>query len=341
MSYVSGRRPGSSTHHTTCGTSVAFNAGGRFNFSCLHSGVTVDPGSLMRHGRGCTVISRISSILVSSTHAPLVVSNPVPHNRRRLFRRFHPGIRMIMGTRGSLYSGVLVRTGGGVTDDSRGRIRRNSVRLCHSFGKCPHGGTLVGFLDRRNMGTRVLGARRCFVSRGVHRVRRTASRLCFIVSRGGGDVRLASGNVSLLANGASSPAFFMLPSVASRLSRLRRVRGRRRGRTGGSRLLTGCSIGDRHMRAVGRLLGTCALFRGSSRCIIVSGGIVVISRRANHVVSKHHCSSNLRRTVRTGRHIGIRTTARAFTAVALRGCFHVCRGLSNVANATRARTNRF
>ncbi len=37
----------------------------------------------------------------------------------------------------------------------------------------------------------------------------------------------------------------------------------------------------------------------------------------------------------------VRHRARALTAVAVRGCFHLCRGLTNVANATRARTNRF
>lgn len=281
-------------------------------------------------------------MLVSSTHAPLVVSNPIPGNRSRLFRRLHPLMRHLFRTRGGLTARCLTSTGHLVTSSSGGSRRRKFLTLFHDRGTLPGGGPLVGFLDRRNVGTNVLGARRVCVRRGGGHVPRTASPLCFMVSRGRGDMSLASGNVSLVAKGTTSPALFILPSVASRLSTLRgrASLARRRGLTGGSRLVAGCTVGSRHMRAVGRLLGTCTVFRGSSRCIMVSKRIGVISRRAKHVVRNHHCSSNLRRTVRTGRNIGIRTTARAFTAVALRGCFHVCRGLSNVANATRARTKR-
>lgn len=76
-------------------------------------------------------------------------------------------------------------------------------------------------------------------------------------------------------------------------------------------------------------------------CIIGSNRILVISRFANHVVLNEECGSNLRRTVRTGRNIGIRRRDGALTAVAFRGCFHLCGGLSNVANATSARSRRF
>lgn len=204
----------------------------------------------IRHPRTFTVISRISSVLVSRTEAPLVVSN---------------------GNSGS-------------------------ASLCTGTS------TFTGALGIRHF-------TRLSTGRSVRRCCGRGSVSC-IISRGRGATALARDNIG------GTRRFFNVRGLASPSGLAVR---RRMGRTVGTGNIVGLSIS----------------------CIIGSNRIVVISRFANHLVCNHHFGRNLRRTVRTGRNMGIRDRDGALTAVAFRGCFHLCGGLSNVANATRARSRRF
>lgn len=243
------RRLGGSREETTCSTSVACNAGGRVNFSCLQSGVVTCTRREIRHNRSFTVISRISSVLVSRTEAPLVVSN------------INSGSASLCG----------------VTSDFTGAL----------------GGIAMGRLSS-GRGTR----------------RRLSRSNSFMISRGTGATALAGSNVT-----GTRTCFGLRGLVSDRgVAILRRVR---------------------------RTVGTVNIVGHSISCIMGSKRILVISRFAKHVVLNHHCDRNLRRTVRTGRNIGMRERSGALTAVAFRGCFELCSGLSNVANATVARDARF
>lgn len=245
-------RVGGSREQRTCGYSVACMAGGRLKFSCLESGVIVCGRRLIREKLRCTIVSRISSILVSRTEAPLVVSKR------------------------DKGSATLCRTYSILT----GRLRHNRT-------------------DNRFSGVGTVVKRR---------VRRDNS---FVISRGRGAIGLARSNIGGMRG------FF-------------RVRGLTSPR------------GLRVRRGVVLTLETRGLVFHSRSCIMApSNRIVVISRFAKHVVPKHHCSSNLRRTVRTGRRIGMEERDGALTAVAFRGLFGGCSGGDNVANATVARRGRF
>lgn len=150
------------TGHRTCTTSVACNAGGRCNFSCLHSGVTFDPRRHMRHGLRCTLISRISSVLVSRTHAPLVVSNPTRSDSR------------VCGHIGGVVPRLVHRRGRS-SRAFRNRNRFSISRGSHRIGLARHNLILV---RRLLIGRNVVSRKRSLCSpTGVVLVRRMATTL--------------------------------------------------------------------------------------------------------------------------------------------------------------------
>lgn len=246
LNNVSGSR-----HERTCNYSVACVAGGRLKFSCLHSGVIVCGRRLIRENLRCTVVSRISSILVSRTHAPLVVS----------------------------------------------KRDNGSAELCRTYS------VLTARVGHNRSIPRCSG-----VSTVVNVIRSRAN--SFVMGRGSGIMGLARSNIGGMRR------FF-------------RVRGLTSPR------------GLRVRRGVVLTLHTRGLVFGSRSCIMGSSRMLVMSRFAKHVVPNHHCSSKLRRTVRTGRRMGIGERDGALTAVAFRGFFGGFSGGTNVANATLARRGRF
>ncbi len=151
---------------------------------------------------------------------------------------------------------------------------------------------------------------------GIHRV-----------SSGTDSLRAGCSNSCIISRGTGATA--LAPSNIGGTRRFFRVRG------------LGSDRGVTVTRRVGRTVHTRNVVGHSISCIMGSNRIVVISRFANHLVCNEHCGRKLRRTVRTGRNIRITGRSGALTAVAFRGFFHLCGGLSNVANATLARRTRF
>lgn len=320
---------------------ITYGTNNEFGFDYLRDNMVHSPKQMVQRKHHFAMVDEVDSVLIDDARTPLIISGPVPRGSEQEFHTLKPRIERIMEAQRRVVNKALTEAKKeikeGKTDAETG-----GLHLYRAFRGLPKNSALIKFLSEEGNRQILQKAENHFIGEQQRHMPKVNEELYFTIDEKQNSVDLTEKGLELITGSGEDPNFFMLPDIATELTKIdNEVEEEEERLKQKDALIQEYATKSERIHSIQQLLKAYTLFEKDVEYVVIDGKVKIVDEQTGRVMDGRRYSDGLHQAIEAKENVTVEAATQTFATVTLQNFFRMYHKLSGMTGTAETEAGEF
>ncbi len=324
-------KPNSDGRRKAYNADITFGTNNEFGFDYLRDNMATSPKDLVQRKHNYTIVDEVDSVLIDDARTPLIISGPTPKGEDQLFEDYIHQVENVVNAQKKLCAQLLIDAKRKMAATDKKEQEEGTLLLYRSYKGMPKNKQLIKYLSEPGVKTAMLKTEETYMQDNMRQMHIVTDPLYFVIDEKMNSIDLTDKGIDLLSKDVEDSKFFILPDIATELSKLENeplsdeIKAERR-----DELVTEYSIKSERVHTVNQLLKAYTLFEKDDQYVVIDNKVMIVDEQTGRIMEGRRYSDGLHQAIEAKEHVKVEAATQTFATITLQNYFRMYHKLSGM-----------
>lgn len=327
-------QPNSEARRNAYMADVVYGTNNEFGFDYLRDNMVTQPDQLVQRGHHFAIIDEVDSVLIDEARTPLIISGPAPRGENQEYLQLKPLVEKLVNAQKRVINLQFTEAKKLLSGDnklSKDEEKKATEYLFRSYRGLPRNSALIKFLSEPGMRSVLQKTENYYIQDQGKEMPKIDEDLYFVIDEKQNSVEITEKGINLISEDVSDPNFFMLPDIATELSRIDQEeadpenRARRK-----EELMRDFTVKSERIHTIQQLLKAYALFERDKDYVVMDGKVKIVDEQTGRILDGRRYSDGLHQAIEAKENVKVEAATQTYATVTLQNYFRMYHKLAGM-----------
>jgi preprotein translocase subunit SecA len=307
---------------------ITYGTNNEFGFDYLRDNMASNPEDLVQRKHNYAIIDEVDSVLIDDARTPLIISGPVANanSSHELYDSLKGFVQKLVDAQRKLVTTELSESKKMIAS---GDDKEGGKKLLRAHRGLPKNKALIKYLSEDGVKTLLQKTENFYMQDQNKEMHIIDDDLFFTIEEKNNQIELTDKGIALLSNHVSDEQFFILPDIATEISKYDN-RTDEDSIVAKDNLLRDYSIKSERIHAMNQLLRAYALFEKEVEYVVMDNKVKIVDEQTGRIMEGRRYSDGLHQAIEAKESVKVEASTQTFATITLQNYFRMYNKLSGM-----------
>ncbi|MCQ2142389.1 MAG: preprotein translocase subunit SecA, partial [Bacteroidales bacterium] len=323
-------QPNSDQRRRAYNCDITFGTNNEFGFDYLRDNMAMRQEDLVQRKHHYAIVDEVDSVLIDDARTPLIISGPVPKaSGDEQYLEFKPFVERLYNAQRALVSEILIEAKKLI---SAGDEKEGGKLLFRAYKGLPKYQPLIKYLSEPGIKVLMQKVENYYIQDNEREMPVITDPLYFVISEKQHSVDMTDKGHDYLAGMVSTPDFFVLPDVGTRVAEIEKTEGLSllEKQQKKDELMSDFAVKSERVHTVIQLLKAYAMFQKEVDYVIIENKVKIVDESTGRIMEGRRWSDGLHQAVEAKENVKVEAATQTFATITLQNYFRMYHKLAGM-----------
>ncbi|MCQ2139250.1 MAG: preprotein translocase subunit SecA [Bacteroidales bacterium] len=333
-------QPNSDQRRRAYNCDITFGTNNEFGFDYLRDNMAMRQEDLVQRKHHYAIVDEVDSVLIDDARTPLIISGPVPKaTGDEQYLEFKPFVERLYNAQRALISEILIEAKKLI---SAGDEKEGGKLLFRAYKGLPKYQPLIKYLSEPGIKVLMQKVENYYIQDNEREMPVITDPLYFVISEKQHSVDMTDKGHDYLAGMVSTPDFFVLPDVGSRVAEIEKTDlSLLEKQQKKDELMSDFAVKSERVHTVIQLLKAYAMFQKEVDYVIIDNKVKIVDESTGRIMEGRRWSDGLHQAVEAKENVKVEAATQTFATITLQNYFRMYHKLAGMTGTAETEAGEF
>ncbi|MBS1589151.1 MAG: preprotein translocase subunit SecA [Bacteroidetes bacterium] len=320
---------------------ITYGTNNEFGFDYLRDNMVQHTEEMVQRKHHYAMVDEVDSVLIDDARTPLIISGPVARGDEQQFHALKPKIEQLLEIQKKVVNSSLTEAKKLIAE-GKGDKETGGLQLYRAYRGLPKNTAIIKYLSEEGNKQILQKAENHFLGEQQRNMPKVDSELYFTIDEKQNSVDLTEKGLALITGSGEDPNFFVLPDIATELTRIDQLEvspEERQQRK--DALLQDYAIKADRIHSIQQLLKAYTLFEKDVEYVVMDGKVKIVDEQTGRILDGRRYSDGLHQAIEAKEDVQVEAATQTFATVTLQNYFRMYHKLAGMTGTAETEAGEF
>ncbi|MBS1783497.1 MAG: preprotein translocase subunit SecA [Bacteroidetes bacterium] len=320
---------------------ITYGTNNEFGFDYLRDNMVQHTEEMVQRKHHYAMVDEVDSVLIDDARTPLIISGPVARGDEQQFHALKPKIEQLLEIQKKVVNTSLTEAKKLIAE-GKGDKEAGGLQLYRAYRGLPKNTAIIKYLSEEGNKQILQKAENHFLGEQQRNMPKVDSELYFTIDEKQNSVDLTEKGLALITGSGEDPNFFVLPDIATELTRIDQLEASPEERQQRKdSLLQDYAIKADRIHSIQQLLKAYTLFEKDVEYVVMDGKVKIVDEQTGRILDGRRYSDGLHQAIEAKEDVQVEAATQTFATVTLQNYFRMYHKLAGMTGTAETEAGEF
>lgn len=328
---------------------ITYGTNNEFGFDYLRDNMAFSVEDLVQRGHHYAIVDEVDSVLIDDARTPLIISGPTPQGNKHEYYQLKPLVEKLVNAQRRYVTTALADAKRLLTEenssdskDQKKRKEQGGLALLRAHRGLPKNKPLIKFLSEPGIKQILIETENYYLQDQAKEMPKVDAELYFVIDEKNNSVELTEKGIELISEGASDKNFFVIPDIATELSKIESENlSEQEKLKAKDKLIQEYQIKADRIHTIHQLLKAYTLFEKDVEYVIIDGKIKIVDEQTGRIMEGRRYSDGLHQAIEAKENVKVEAATQTYATITLQNFFRMYHKLAGMTGTAETEAGEF